>query len=1109
MIVSGTEVPKFTKTMHTRKMHIKVMCGKYEMFSARVENNLGVCEWYENVESEAMELPEDLSQIPDIVVSICKGKGTDTIPVSYKRFSFAEVLKDEFSGALEWTLLEEDKALDQLDDDQFPGSVLLKLGVGSIAAAQSSAKAWENQILSSRTKAAYQLRCHIYQASDLPPADDNGLLDPYIKVKFNGLKYSFDKSSTTLKNNCSRTEKTYEVKSMLRKKTRDPLWYQTITFDTELPHPAFFPQVNVQVFDKDASPFDADDYMGCILAPLSQEDIYNDASNMPRKPKWYNLMKETVGDVEGQILCSFQLIKKTTPEMIMTAIPNIVPETRVAFIEILAIGCRNLSPYKFLPLQFPSVEFQMDIGSNGKVTASTNNSKRPDGSNPNFLERVVLKVDLPLEAIYAPPLNLFLKDSRLAGMSTPTCGVSKIQMSTKLPWCVDEFEGLRYSKESNSKVENAGVKALTAFDKDEESLEEEERRLRMKNSVVSDLPSTLQSRIVRKLDEDDTGAGVFGALKHVNRESGQVLKDAKDATNELEEQKQAQKEKKRMSKKKSSKPPRSSMISTTNDDKEVWEDEVDEPPKYMLNRKKLPSELEEELTTCPFQTFTFHLGQGKDRKEVGILKGLIRVMDREDDGLDANGDHPHPSGFDLKTLLKPKQYTIRLYVLRGLNFTPMDVGYGGRQGKSDPYLKVKLGKEVFDDRKNYHNDTVNADFYQCIELHSTLPGAGLLEVNVMDYDMFTTDDLIGKTVIDLEDRLFDQEWKKLGMENRIAGTGAAVLAKKKESDDDGGEDESITVSRWQTKPLENRSIYIPTCHNPQGSVECWVDIMPVEEAAAFAVEKVALPPVQLFEVRVVVWRAKEMLSMDVMEDMNDLYCTAWIEGCEKQSTDIHWRAQKGKGNFNWRMKFDVELGHSTKAMKFPYFHLQAWDKDIVKWNDCIGDALLPLGKEFKRAYKKNERVDMFVQRDRVQEARTRSMKDHLDRIKELEDDDEDEEEDEDEEAPLLSGEDRGGGGSSRQVSEIELSLVSGAASDGEKEIKRSNLRTSPGGGSTASDSDGDNMSYNLIRKTTQRVSRAMNASENNFKHHHNMLLPFIYYIASQPNSANNSHSVEE
>lgn len=48
----------------------------------------------------------------------------------------------------------------------------------------------------------------------------------------------------------------------------------------------------------------------------------------------------------------------------------------------------------------------------------------------------------------------------------------------------------------------------------------------------------------------------------------------------------------------------------------------------------------------------------------------------------------------LNQLLIPKGYKMRLYVLQAINLTPMDMGLGGRPGKSDPYLRVKLGKEV-------------------------------------------------------------------------------------------------------------------------------------------------------------------------------------------------------------------------------------------------------------------------------------------------------------------------------------------------------------------------------------------------------------------------------
>jgi hypothetical protein len=111
-----------------------------------------------------------------------------------------------------------------------------------------------------------------------------------------------------------------------------------------------------------------------------------------------------------------------------------------------------------------------------------------------------------------------------------------------------------------------------------------------------------------------------------------------------------------------------------------------------------------------------------------------------------------------------------------------------------------------------------------------------------------------------------------------------------------------------------------------------------------------------------------------------------VEGCDPQDTDVHWRAKKGKGSFNWRMKFNVDLGHSTKAMKFPYLHVQVsnntrisetfacleceintrvsdiwqmWDQDVIKWNDIIAETMIDLGKHFKRCYYKKKEVKLF------------------------------------------------------------------------------------------------------------------------------------------------------
>lgn len=79
-------------------------------------------------------------------------------------------------------------------------------------------------------------------------------------------------------------------------------------------------------------------------------------------------------------------------------------------------------------------------------------------------------------------------------------------------------------------------------------------------------------------------------------------------------------------------------------------------------------------------------------------------------------------------------------------------------------------------------------------MNAELPGASQLQINVKDHDDIGTDDLIGRTVVDLEDRWFDARWQRLGRENRVS---------------------ELNRFRWDTKPLERRALYVPTSNNPQ------------------------------------------------------------------------------------------------------------------------------------------------------------------------------------------------------------------------------------------------------------------------------------------------------
>lgn len=53
-------------------------------------------------------------------------------------------------------------------------------------------------------------------------------------------------------------------------------------------------------------------------------------------------------------------------------------------------------------------------------------------------------------------------------------------------------------------------------------------------------------------------------------------------------------------------------------------------------------------------------------------------------------------------------------------------------------------------------------------------------------------------------------------------------------------------------------------------------------------------------------------------------------------------------------------------------YTQAWDRDIVKWNDCAGEASINIGQYYKRAYKRNMPVKLFEKKQGV--ALRRDMK---------------------------------------------------------------------------------------------------------------------------------------
>ena len=109
-----------------------------------------------------------------------------------------------------------------------------------------------------------------------------------------------------------------------------------------------------------------------------------------------------------------------------------------------------------------------------------------------------------------------------------------------------------------------------------------------------------------------------------------------------------------------------------------------------------------------------------------------------------------------KQLIMQSQCLIELYMLEGTNFAQRDIG-----SASDPYLIIKYGKQIYNEQENYQLDEPNPKFHKRYEFNGEFPGSPAIQIEAYDYDDLFGDDLIGKTVIDLDDRFFSPEWRAI------------------------------------------------------------------------------------------------------------------------------------------------------------------------------------------------------------------------------------------------------------------------------------------------------------------------------------------------------------
>jgi len=136
-IGAGTDIPKMKSSnpLSLSRMQIVVTCGLNEIPSTREANKKGIVLWNQKVESDRLVLPSDPDQIPDIFVYLCKGKNEGTSKrkqIAFKRYKARDLLEQNMAKEPDWISFKEDACVDALEDEVFPGNVMLSLGLGTL-----------------------------------------------------------------------------------------------------------------------------------------------------------------------------------------------------------------------------------------------------------------------------------------------------------------------------------------------------------------------------------------------------------------------------------------------------------------------------------------------------------------------------------------------------------------------------------------------------------------------------------------------------------------------------------------------------------------------------------------------------------------------------------------------------------------------------------------------------------------------------------------------------------------------------------------------------------------------------------------------------------------
>jgi len=890
---------------------------------------------FQNYRQALGPVPVRSAEMPDVFVYLVRKDPMhfhETQKIAFTRLSFKSCLFTGDRAALQgpqWLELKRCPVVNNIPSGQPSGSVLVRIALGPTSAFSSIPA--DNEYLSVDTgKALYKVLVHVFQAQQLPPSDLNGSADPYVVIRFNGQRKRLDHVT----------------------KSCDPVYNETVEFDTVMyKESSLKPRVTFDVYDADT--WNEDDFIGSVTTPILADeetlDDWNDPTQPwpPVKPAPKSLVLQRNGaPTKGRLLVGFQLVRGTDKPESFGASPLSSPAgrardakvssvmklqrplpadyckplERMTYVEVIGLGLRDLKASGIRPVQHPALELRLG---NQTLTMKPRPGTKSTSSDPNFLSRAVFEAVLPMDATYMPSIGISVRDGVLRGFGFggSILGSSSISLAPFMPKTI----AAEHAADGPPVPEAPGFVYL-----DNPLFASGGAKARVGNPFRPGAPS---GRVHRHSDADT---------------NHHPPADGKESEEEAMRRKLTE------------------AIT----------------PSFLKGREVLDHEIELDIGCLPWREYSIYRGtysleflQSKKQtsledsvREVGTFKGLIRVLDKHPETTPSEElDHPQlPSAVEdlFRGSAKDRTIHVHLYILQA-----MRLNAGDTSGRADPYLRIRWGDDVINLRDKAKADTLEPQFFERIDLKVRVPGVSTVWIDVLDADglgagggsvgLGLRDDLIGSTCIDLEDRWFSENWHDMGVD------GDAQEVKR---------------------PVETRELYTPEEPHSQGALRLWIDMIPASRAREYIPIPISPPQQEEWEVRLIVWKAKfqmRSIGADMVTGMIDMYFKGKLAQQEIQETDTHLRINNGKGSWNWRMKFPVSLPAAVTDEGGGYFHLEAWDVDML-WNEALGATMIDLSNDFQKAYLAKRPYTVFEERAKAKKQRPVDLLRKLDALRDVE-----------------------------------------------------------------------------------------------------------------------------